>query len=135
MTSTSRRRPATVVALSVYAVLLALMYAAVGIIFLSLAMEEAPPGKELARALTVGRYLMVFLAAVLSLAFVAVPFLPRRPWVWVYGLATIALGFTSVVTIPFSIGLLIFWIRPEVRGYYQPEQPPRVEYKPISPSA
>jgi len=52
MTSSSRRRPAAVVALSVYAVLLALMYAAVGIIFLSLAMEEAPPGKELARALT-----------------------------------------------------------------------------------
>jgi hypothetical protein len=124
-----------VVALSAYAVVLALVYVAVGLIFLSLAMEEAPPGKEIAHAATLGRYLMVFVASVLSLAFVAVPFLPHRPWVWVYGLATIALGFTSVVTIPFSIGLLIFWIRPEVKRYYQPQEPPRVEYKPISPGA
>lgn len=45
-------------------------------------------------------------------------FFPRRPWAWVYDLVVICLGFTGCLTLPFSIALLIFWIRPEAKRWF-----------------
>ncbi|MCF6311480.1 MAG: hypothetical protein L3J39_03430 [Verrucomicrobiales bacterium] len=41
-------------------------------------------------------------------------FLPKKPWVWVYHLVMICIGMTGC-TIVFSIPLLIFWLKPEVK--------------------
>lgn len=55
---------------------------------------------------------LVFLIP-LALAF----FLPRRRWAWVYHLVLICFGMTGC-TIVASIPLLIFWIKPDVKAYF-----------------
>ena len=44
-------------------------------------------------------------------------FLPRKRWVWVYHLVLICIGMTGC-TVVFSIPLLIFWLKPEVKEWY-----------------
>src|SRR5262245_46927331 len=44
--------------------------------------------------------------------------LPPKPWVWIYHLVIIAIGMTSICTLPFCIPLLIFYLRPETRAYF-----------------
>lgn len=44
--------------------------------------------------------------------------LQPKPWVWVYDLVIICLGLTSACFMVFSIPLLIFWLKPEVRRYF-----------------
>jgi 1-acyl-sn-glycerol-3-phosphate acyltransferase len=46
-------------------------------------------------------------------------FVQPRKWVWIYGIVLIALGMTSICFLPFLIPLLIFWCKPEVRGWYE----------------
>jgi hypothetical protein len=46
------------------------------------------------------------------------PFLPKRPWVWVYDLVLICLSLTSLYCLPFGIPLLIFWIKPEAKAFF-----------------
>ena len=45
-------------------------------------------------------------------------FLPHKPWAWIYALVLIAGGFTSCLTMPFSIALLIQYVKPELKMYY-----------------
>jgi len=56
----------------------------------------------------------------LAAIFAAALFLPRRPWVWIYDLVLIAIGFMSCCILPFSVALLIFWLKPEVKAYFNP---------------
>ena len=51
-------------------------------------------------------------------AFLAPFFLAPRPWVWVYDLVLIAIGFGSCCILPASVALLVFWIRPDVKAYF-----------------
>jgi hypothetical protein len=51
-------------------------------------------------------------------AFAVAPFLPTRPWVWIYHLVLIAIGMTSACCLPACVPLLIYWIRPETKAYY-----------------
>ena len=44
--------------------------------------------------------------------------LPRRKSTWIYALIVIALGLTSACTIFFSVPLLIFWLKEDVKRYY-----------------
>ena len=46
----------------------------------------------------------------LRLWIAAAIFLPPRPWVWIYDLVLIAIGFMSCCILPFSVALLIFWL-------------------------
>jgi hypothetical protein len=59
---------------------------------------------------------------VLGLAFLgfygAAPFLPRAKWSWIYGIVAIGIGLTSCCTLPFCIMLLIQWIKPEVKAWF-----------------
>jgi hypothetical protein len=63
---------------------------------------------------------VVFIAMGLGLGgvFGIAPFLPRRPWVWIYDLVLIALGLTSACLWPMTIPLLIFWIKPETKRWF-----------------
>jgi len=49
--------------------------------------------------------------------YAAAPFLPKNKFAWYYGFATIGIGLTSCCTLPFSIALLIQWLKPEVKSY------------------
>ena len=53
-----------------------------------------------------------------AIAYLASLFFPRRPWSWVYDLVVICLGFTGCLTLPFSVALLVFWIRPDVKAWF-----------------
>lgn len=44
--------------------------------------------------------------------------LPRRKWGWIFGIVLIAIGLTSPCCMPASIPLLIFWMKPELRRFY-----------------
>ncbi len=58
----------------------------------------------------------------LSLVLLVACFLPfvlkPRPWLWIYHLVIICLGLTSPCFMPFSIPLLVFWIKPETKAFY-----------------
>ena len=45
-------------------------------------------------------------------------FLPTKKWAWIYHTVLICIGFGSICTLPFSIALLIHWIKPEVQEYF-----------------
>ncbi|HEY7863795.1 MAG TPA: hypothetical protein VIE39_09045 [Thermoanaerobaculia bacterium] len=64
------------------------------------------------------RYSMVYFCVLLGLAFLVVPFLPRRRWGWGYGLGAIVLGMSSLLLAPFAIPMLLHWIRPATRQYF-----------------
>jgi hypothetical protein len=49
--------------------------------------------------------------------FGAAPFLPKRRWVWIYDLVLICLSFTGCC-IAFGIPLLIFWLKPETKAFF-----------------
>lgn len=65
-------------------------------------------------------YAVILLAVGLPFAIAcALPFfLPRKPWVWVYNLVIICVGMTSCCIVPASVALLIFWIKPEVKLWF-----------------
>jgi hypothetical protein len=54
----------------------------------------------------------------LVLLFGSVPFGPKRPWNWVCHLILICIGLTICYCIPFCIPLLIFWVKPETRAFF-----------------
>ena len=62
------------------------------------------------------------MGAVLALAYLASFFLPRRPWAWIYHIFMIGIGLTSGCTLVAALPLLIYWIKPETKAYF--EQPP-----------
>jgi hypothetical protein len=62
--------------------------------------------------------LFIGLGLPLMILFAAAPFLPKKPWVWIYGIVLIALGMTSPCCLPATIPLLIFWIRPETQQFF-----------------
>ena len=63
---------------------------------------------------------VIYLAmgVVLAALFGAAPFLPPRPWSWVYGVVCIGIGLSSPCCMPASIPLLIYWIKPETKAYF-----------------
>jgi hypothetical protein len=55
--------------------------------------------------------LALFVACLLPLL------LPRKPWVWIYDLVIICIGFTGC-TWPVCIPLIIYWLKPETKRYF-----------------
>jgi hypothetical protein len=51
-------------------------------------------------------------------AYAAGPFLPRRPWAWVYGLVLICAGLPCGCWIIASVPLLIYWFKPETQAFF-----------------
>ena len=53
-----------------------------------------------------------------SVAVEAALFLPKKPWVWVYGIVAVCVGLPNCCFLPLSIPVLIFWLRPETKQYF-----------------
>jgi MFS family permease len=53
-----------------------------------------------------------------ALVFAVALFLQPKPWVWIYDIVLIAVGFGSCCILPASVALLIFWIKPETKAYF-----------------
>ncbi len=109
--------PAVVTWFKVYAGAMALLYlfviAAGGLFLINPGWLE----EESFEARMMG-VLFVGMGIPLMAIFGAALFLPPRSWVWVYDLVLIAIGFMSCCILPFSIALLIFWLKPEVKAYF-----------------
>ena len=102
----------------VYCILMAILYLITtlfGLGFLLLG-PEAPDMTE-TEARVMGFIFLIFSLPLLVI-FALAPFLPKKPWVWIYGLVLIALGMTSMCCLPATIPLLIFWIKPETRQFF-----------------
>ena len=110
--------PAVVTWYKVYAVFMSLLYLlviAAGVFFMfipaeALGEDEPPPWLMSAVFFALGFPLLAVYGASI--------FLPPRPWVWIYDIVLICLGFTSCLTLPFCIPLLIFWLKPETKAYF-----------------
>ena len=62
--------------------------------------------------------LLLLVGLVLAVAF-ALPFLlPRKPWVWIYDLVLICIGMTSCCILPAAVPLLIYWLKPEAKHWF-----------------
>jgi len=111
------KAPPVVLWYKVYVVVNVLMYLAVAAL-LGVIAVFAPDKLEHevgpAIFLLVGAGACVLFAIAYSLSL----FFPRRPWAWVCDLVVICLGFTGCFTLPFSVALLIFWIRPEAKSWF-----------------
>ena len=106
-------KPGVLTWFSVYSLLMAVMYlilAIGGAYFLSSGASGNSPSVEGGVFLGVG--------APLAVAFGMAPFLPRRPWVWIYDIVLICIGLTSVCIMPASIPLLIFWLKPNTKLWF-----------------
>jgi len=102
----------------VYCILMALLYLAlVGLGFGYLLVEPAKLEVNSSEAEFLGP---VFIVAGLLLffPFVSAPFLPRKPWVWIFDLVLICIGLTSACCLPAAIPLLIFWLKPETKLFF-----------------
>lgn len=100
-----------------YCISMALLYlttAIMGIVFLFIEPDQDMSAEE---AKIMGS-VFIILGLVFFVPFVLAPFLPRKSWVWVYGLVLICIGLTSTCCLPACIPLLIFWLKPEMKAFY-----------------
>ncbi|CAN5756878.1 hypothetical protein BH23PLA1_BH23PLA1_10060 [soil metagenome] len=97
--------------------LFALLSVGLGVLVLMLPQLDPQADIEPEMAMIMGGAYIV-IGLILVLPYLIAPFLPKRPWVWVFDLVLICLGFTNCCTIPACIPLLIYWIKPETREFF-----------------
>ena len=104
----------------VYAIAMSAMYvvvAIVGVVLIVGPSASAADANE-AQQLYVTGVMLLIVAIPLALVFAVAPFLPRKPWAWVYDLVLIGVGMTSACLLPAAIPLLIFWIKPQTKAWF-----------------
>ena len=110
--------PATILWFRAYCALLSLLY--LGLAGLGVAILVVPPEQiemESLEANLFGTMVLVmgilfFLPTLLGF------FLPPRPGGWVIGFGLILMGVTTVILLPMSILLLLFWKKPAVQTWF-----------------
>jgi hypothetical protein len=65
-----------------------------------------------------GGVFLLVLGLVLAVIFIIGVILSPKPMSWIFGIVLIALGMTSVCFLPFTLPLLVFWIKPETQRYF-----------------
>jgi hypothetical protein len=60
----------------------------------------------------------LFICIPLMLAYFAAPFLPRKPWAWIYHAIMIGICLTSCACWPVAIPLLLAWLKPEAKAMF-----------------
>lgn len=66
--------------------------------------------------------LLVILGPSFAIAYGLGFFWDEKPWHWVYGIVLICISLTSCCCFPVSIPLLIYWLKPETKSYFNPHQ-------------
>jgi hypothetical protein len=106
----------------VYCVAMAVLYLAcaalgVAMIVVDPAAGDVDPAE--ARSMDIQGAVLLVMGVALLAPFAAAPFLPRRKWVWIFDLVLICLGLTSCCTIPACIPLLLYWLKPEGKAWFE----------------
>lgn len=102
----------------IYVVVMALLYWGFAVLFAVLFARE-PSTEPIPTIVSVMRAGLLLLCVALGAAFLAMLFLPRRPWSWIYGIVLLALGSTSLCIAPATIPMLVFWVQPGVRTFWK----------------
>lgn len=112
------QRPAVWAWYVAFCAAMAIMWLMLVILGLSFILS-GPPNPEMSpdEARVMG-LIFIVLGAALMLPYVAAPFLPRRKWAWVLGIVLIALSMTGACCLPAAIPLLIFWVKPETKAFF-----------------
>ena len=116
-------RPKTLFWFQLYVVLQATLYLCLvgaGIAFLIIPAEELE--MSMGQDILVG-WVFILLGIMFFLFVIPALFLPRRGGAWIYGLAVIILGLTSVVLFPLCLPLLVCWFRDPVKDWFVPIAP------------
>jgi ABC-type nitrate/sulfonate/bicarbonate transport system permease component len=119
-------KPQVCVWYSVYCACFLLLYILVGIggvILVLFANEIAAsgsrPDKDAERMSNiVGGIFLIVLSFFLSIVFAVGLKVPRKKWGWIYGFFPIAIGLTSPCCMLASIPLLIFWLNPKTKRWF-----------------
>ena len=101
----------------VYCILMALLYlttAVMGIVFMFTEPDRDMSAEE---AKIMGAVLLI-MGLAFFVPYALAPFLPRKSWVWVFGLVLICIGLSSLCCLPACIPLLIHWLKPEMKEFY-----------------
>jgi hypothetical protein len=102
----------------VYCVFLALGFVSFGLLVLIGSATDTSSESSVA-----GGVVAMIMLLIPAIPFGIAPFLPRSPGTWVYHLILICLGLPSCYCTPFSIPLLIFWLQPQTKAYFNMSQP------------
>ena len=115
-------RPGVIRWFNGYAVCMAIVYALcviAGVVFLTLSEETLrAEGTDVMEVRIQGVALLV-VGIPLMLVFAAGPLAPRRNWVWIFHIVLMGIGLTSVCCLPATIPLLIAYIKPEVKTWFE----------------
>lgn len=117
----SNERPAAVLWFKIYSAVMTLMYLgtiAMGGMLVMLSSEVS--GAEQTELLIYG-VVFVITGAVFGIASFVSLFLPRTKWAYVMQLMLVALGMTSCCFLPFCIPILLGYMKPEVKRYFNAE--------------
>jgi MFS family permease len=107
----------------VYCILMALGYLTLAVMGIVFGFIEPDREMSAAEAKLMGSVFLI-MGLVFFVPYALVPFLPRKSWVWVFGLVLICIGLTSLCCLPVCIPLLISWLKPEMKKFYgRPENP------------
>ena len=101
-----------------YCIVLALVYTALIPLFIWMLSGPIVDDPDAAAEMYFSGLVMLVLTVPLAAAFWAAPFLPKKPWAWVYHLVLICIGMTSACCLPACIPLLIFWIKPDTKQFF-----------------
>lgn len=101
----------------VYCLLMALLYLVTAIMGPVFIFSEPDRDMSEAEAKIMGSMLLI-LGLVFFVPYAIAPFLPRKSWVWVFGLVLICIGLTSLCCLPVCVPLLISWLKPEMKAFY-----------------
>ena len=110
-------RPGVIAWFTAYCILMALLYGVFAVLGVVLLFAPASTESDRIAAIIQG-FVFIGLGVGLGGVFGVAPFLPRRPWVWIYDLVLICLGLTSVCCLPATIPLLVYWLKPEAKWWF-----------------
>jgi hypothetical protein len=118
-------RPRVCVWYNVYCAAMLLLYVAVACVGLLLVLNadwisnlnEREPEMD-AQAVWFQGLIMAVISVPMMIIFILGLLTPRRPWGWGYGFVPIAIGLTSPCCMLASIPLLIFWLKPGVKRWF-----------------
>ncbi|MCS6860174.1 MAG: hypothetical protein NZT92_07635 [Abditibacteriales bacterium] len=65
---------------------------------------------------------LTVVGGLLALIFLASFFLPRTRRAWIYHTVLIAIGMVSICGLPATVPMILYWIKPETYGYFDPEE-------------
>jgi hypothetical protein len=61
---------------------------------------------------------LFFICSTFAVIFFLSFFLKPQAWTWFYHIILISVGLTSPCTLPASVPLLIYWLKPETQRYF-----------------